>query len=81
MPVAISETATYWIDTFNVEVEGKNERFLPDEKVRDRLHTDLIVRLGMAGALTNRGNSDVEDYYTGQLSRFIADDLRGIPSR
>ncbi|KAB0546671.1 hypothetical protein F7R03_29915, partial [Pseudomonas palleroniana] len=44
-PVAIPETATYWIDTFNVEVVGKNERFLPDEKVRDQLHTDLIVRL------------------------------------
>ncbi|MCP1453529.1 MULTISPECIES: hypothetical protein [Pseudomonas] len=166
-PVAIPETATYWIDTFNVEVVGKNERFLPDEKVRDQLHTDLIVRLldgnryassketadylldvnavyarriqdtqgglmnkivadgtylasvdfnyqvkvkkagaevlhfaqarqglmpggaigqleamrGIAGALTNRGNSDVEDYYTGHLSGFIADDLRGIPSR
>jgi hypothetical protein len=35
----------------------------------------------MVGALTNRGNSDVEGFYTGQLSRFIADDLRAIPSR
>jgi len=166
-PVTIPSNATYWIDTFNVDVVGKNERFLPDEKVRDQLHSDLIVRLldgnryasskesadylldinavyarriqdthgglmnkivadgtylasvdfnyqvkvkkagaevlhfaqareglmpsgaigqfqamkGIAGALTKRGNADVEDYYTGQLSRFIADDLRAIPSR
>jgi hypothetical protein len=166
-PVAIPKTATYWIDTFNVEVAGKNERFLSDEKIRDKLHTDLIVRLldgnryasskesadylldinavyarriqdtqgglmnsivadgtylasvdfsyqvevkkagaevlhfaqareglmpagaigqfhamkGIAGALTKRGNSDVEECYTSQLSRFIADDLRAIPSR
>jgi hypothetical protein len=35
----------------------------------------------MVGALTNRGNSDVEGFYTGHLSGFIADDLRAIPSR
>jgi len=166
-PVTIPKTATYWIDTFDVEVVGKNERFLPDEKVRDQLHSDLIVRLldgnryaasketadylldvnavyarriqdtqggfmnkivadgtylasvdfsyqvkvkkagaevlhfaqareglvpsgavgqmqamkSMMGALTNKGNSDVEGYYTRVLSRFIADDLVAIPSR
>ncbi|WP_417695472.1 hypothetical protein [Pseudomonas sp.] len=165
--VTIPKTATFWIDTFDVEVVGKNDRFLPDEKVREQLHTDLIGRLlednryassketadylldvnsvyarriqdtqggfmskivadgtflasvdfsyqvkvkkagaevlhfaqarqglmpggaigqlqnmrSMVGALTNRGNSDVEGFYTGQLSRFIADDLRAIPSR
>jgi len=167
VPVTIPKTATYWIDNFNVEVVGKNERFLPDEKVRDQLHSDLIVRLldgdryaaskesadylldvnavykrriqdtqggfmskivadgtylasvdfsyqvkvkkagaevlhfaqareglmpggavgqmqnmqSMLGALTNTGNSSVEGYYTGHLSRFIADDLQAIPSR
>ncbi|MEN2398047.1 hypothetical protein [Pseudomonas halotolerans] len=166
-PVTIPTTATYWIDTFDVEVVGKNERFLPDEKVREQLHTDLIGRLlednryassketadylldvnsvyarriqdtqggfmskivadgtflasvdfsyqvkvkkagtevlhfaqareglmpggaigqlqnmrSMMGALTNRGNSEVERFYTGNLSGFIADDLRAIPSR
>ncbi len=35
----------------------------------------------MAGVLTNSGNSNVETFYTGALSRFIVDDLRGIPSR
>ncbi|ROO42627.1 hypothetical protein [Pseudomonas sp. 7SR1] len=166
-PLTIPKTATYWIDTFNVEVVGKNERFLPDDKVRDQLHSDLIVRLldgnryadsketadylldvnavytrriqdtqggfmskivadgtylasvdfsyqvkvkkagaevlhfaqareglmpagamgqmqnmkSMMGALTNKGNADVEGYYTGVLSRFIADDLQAIPSR
>lgn len=44
-PVAIPKTATYWIDTFNVEVVGKNERFLPDETVREQLNGDLVLRL------------------------------------
>ena len=35
----------------------------------------------MAGVLTNSGNSSVETFYTGLLSRFIVDDLRDIPSR
>ncbi|WP_338497268.1 hypothetical protein V5F23_00710 [Pseudomonas sp. WP18] len=166
-PVAIPKTATYWIDTFNVEVVGRNERFLPDETVREQLNSDLVLRLldanryassretadylldvntvyarriqdtqggfmnkivadgtylasvdfsyqvkvkkdgaevlhfaqareglmpagamgqmqnmkSMLGALTNKGNSDVEGYYTGVLSRFIVDDLQAIPSR
>ncbi|MBT2342068.1 MULTISPECIES: hypothetical protein [Pseudomonas] len=166
-PVAIPRNATYWIDTFNVEVVGKNERFLPDETVREQLNGDLVGRLldanryaaskatadylldvnavyarriqdtqggfmnsivadgtylasvdfsyqvtvkkadtevlhfaqareglmpggaigqmqnmkSMLGALTNKGNSDVERYYTGVLSRFIVDDLLAIPSR
>lgn len=166
-PVTIPKTATYWIDTFNVEVVGKNERFLPDDTVREQLNSDLVGRLldagryassketadylldvetvyarriqdtqggsmshlvadntllasvdfsyrvqvkkagaevlhfaqarqglmpggaigqlqnmkSMMGALTNKGNSDVEGYYTGLLSRFIVDDLQAIPSR
>lgn len=166
-PVTIPKTATYWLDTFDVEVVGKNERFLPDDKVRQQLGVDLVDRLlkakryaaskdkadylldvnviytrriqdtqggfmtaivddktilasvdfnyqvkvkkagaevlhfsqarqglmpggykgdwqnmkTMAGVLTNSGNSSVETFYTGLLSRFIVDDLRGIPSR
>ncbi|WHS60522.1 hypothetical protein [Pseudomonas sp. G2-4] len=166
-PVTIPETATYWVDTFNVEVVGKNERFLPDDAVREQLHSDLVGRLldagryansketadylldvntvyarriqdtqggfmshlvadntllasvdfsyqvkvkkagaevlhfaqarkglmpggaigqlqnmkSMMGALTDKGNSDVEGYYTGLLSGFIVDDLQAIPSR
>lgn len=166
-PVTIPKTATYWLDTFDVDVVGKNERFLPDDKVRQQLGVDLIDRLlkakryatskesadylldvdviytrriqdthggfmtaivddhtllasvdfnysvkikkagaeilhfsqarqglmpkgykgdwqnlkTMAGALTNTGNSSVEPFYTGLLSRFIVDDLRDIPSR
>lgn len=166
-PVAIPKTATYWLDTFDVEVVGKNERFLPDDQVRQQLGVDLIDRLlkakryapskdkadylldvnvvytrhiqdtqgglmtalvddntilasvnfnyevkvkkagaevlhfaqnrdglmpagavgqwqnmrTLAGALTNKGNADVERFYTGLLSRFIVDDLRDIPSR
>lgn len=166
-PVAIPKTATYWLDTFDVEVVGKNECFLSDDKVRQQLGVDLIDRLlkakryasskdkadylldvnviytrriqdtqggfmtaivddktilasvdfnyqvkvkkagaevlhfsqarqglmpggykgdwqnmkTMAGVLTNSGNSSVETFYTGLLSRFIVDDLRDIPSR
>ncbi|KAA8705409.1 hypothetical protein [Pseudomonas proteolytica] len=166
-PVTIPKSATYWLDTFDVEVVGKNERFLPDDKVRQQLGVDLVDRLlkakryaaskekadyllevsviytrriqdtkggfmtaivddntilasvdfsyqvkvkkadaevlhfsqarqglmpagykgdwqnmkTMAGVLTNSGNSNVETFYTGALSRFIVDDLRGIPSR
>ena len=44
-PVTIPKTATYWLDTFDVEVVGKNERFLPDDKVRQQLGVDLVDRL------------------------------------
>lgn len=44
-PVTIPKTATYWLDNFDVEVRGKNERFLPDDKVRQQLGVDLIDRL------------------------------------
>ncbi|QOQ74317.1 hypothetical protein IMF22_22950 [Pseudomonas poae] len=166
-PVTIPKTATYWLDTFDVDVVGKNERFLSDAKVRQQLGVDLINRLlqakryatskdkadylldvdviytrriqdtqggfmtaivddntilasvdfnysvkikkadaeilhfsqarqglmpggyrgdwqnmkTVAGVLTNSGNSGVESFYTGVLSRFIVDDLRNIPSR
>lgn len=166
-PVTIPKTATYWLDTFDVDVVGKNERFLSDAKVRQQLGVDLINRLlqakryatskdkadylldvdviytrriqdtqggfmtaivddntilasvdfnysvkikkadaeilhfsqarqglmpggyrgdwqnmkTVAGVLTNSGNSSVESFYTGVLSRFIVDDLRNIPSR
>jgi len=44
-PVQIPKTATYWLDTFDVEVVGKNERFLPDDKVREALGVDMVNRL------------------------------------
>lgn len=166
-PVTIPKNATYWLDTFDVEVVGKNERFLPDDKVRQQLGVDLVDRLlsakryatskekadylldisivytrhipdskgglstlivddntilaavdfsyrvkvkkgagevlhfaktrnnlvpagvmgeaqkwkTMGGIITNSGNSSVERFYTGVLSRDIVDDLRDIPSR
>ncbi|NVZ20923.1 hypothetical protein HX794_14890 [Pseudomonas costantinii] len=166
-PVTIPKTATYWLDTFDVGVKGQNERFLPDDKVRQQLGIDLVDRLLKAkryatskasadyildvdviyarriqdtqgalistliednkylvgvdfnykvkvrkgnaevlhfaqareglmpaggagnwqnlktvgGILTRSGNSNVEGFYTGLLSRFIVDDLRNIPSR
>ncbi|WP_460132354.1 hypothetical protein [Pseudomonas sp. S1_E04] len=44
-PVTIPKTATYWLDNFDVEVVGKSERFLPDDKVRQQLGIDLVDRL------------------------------------
>ena len=165
--VQIPKTATYWLDTFDVDVVGKNDRFLPDDKVREQLGVDLVNRLlnakryatskesadylldvkvvyarhfqdskgGIAtvlvddntvltsvdfnylvkvkkagaevlhfakdrddlvpaglfgqwqqyktigGIVSNTGNTSVEPFYTGVLSRFIVDDLRDIPSR
>lgn len=33
-PMFIPNTATYWLDTFDVEALGIRERFLSDDKVR-----------------------------------------------
>ena len=44
-PVTIPKTATYWVDTFNVEVGGKSKHFMPDDKVRKELGVDLVDRL------------------------------------
>ncbi|MFL6878745.1 hypothetical protein ACJ6YJ_28310 [Pseudomonas marginalis] len=44
-PVTISKTATYWLDTFNVEVKGKSKHFMSDDKVRQELGVDLVNRL------------------------------------
>lgn len=44
-PVTIPKTATYWLDTFDVEVVGQNERFMSDDKVREQLGVDLVNRL------------------------------------
>ena len=166
-PVTIPKTATFWVDTFDVNVVGQGRIFMSDAKVREQLGVDLVDRLlkakryasskdkadylldvnviytrriqdtqggfmtaivddktilasvdfnyqvkvkkagaevlhfsqvrqglmpggykgdwqnmkTMAGVLTNSGNSSVETFYTGLLSRFIVDDLRDIPSR
>ncbi|CRM62411.1 hypothetical protein [Pseudomonas sp. 58 R 12] len=44
-PVTIPKTATYWVDTFDVEVGGKSKHFMPDDKVRQELGVDLVNRL------------------------------------
>ncbi|MCR4540399.1 hypothetical protein NUV89_18605 [Pseudomonas sp. 18.1.10] len=44
-PVTIAKTATYWVDTFNVEVGGKSKHFMTDDKVRNELGVDLVDRL------------------------------------
>ncbi|RMN64594.1 hypothetical protein ALQ56_200527 [Pseudomonas syringae pv. papulans] len=35
----------------------------------------------MAGAITNKGNSDVEKFYIRVLPRFIVEDIKAIPVR
>lgn len=44
-PVTIPKTATYWVDTFDVEVGGKSKHFMTDDKVRQELGVDLVNRL------------------------------------
>ncbi|MGC5700181.1 hypothetical protein J4P02_08235 [Pseudomonas sp. NFXW11] len=47
-PVQIPTTATYWIDTFNLQLVGESERFLPEDKLRQQLGMELIRQLGSA---------------------------------
>ncbi|ONH54217.1 hypothetical protein SAMN04490182_5672 [Pseudomonas cedrina] len=44
-PVTIPKTATYWVDTFDVEVGGKSKHFMADDNVRKALGVDLVERL------------------------------------
>ncbi|EPN45786.1 hypothetical protein [Pseudomonas syringae] len=166
-PVYISHTATYWVESFKIDLEGENDRFLSKVQVEDGLELELINQLKqahryattkesadylldiaglykrrigdskgglislivddntvmgsvdfsykvsvkktdkellhfgqyrdslqpagargswenmrtMAGAITNKGNSDVEQFYLRALPRFIVDDIKAIPSR
>jgi len=48
MPVQIPATATYWIDNFDVELVGKNERFMPQDTLREQLSVELINQLSSA---------------------------------
>lgn len=166
-PVYISATATYWVESFKIALEGENDRFLSRAQLEEGLELELINQLKqahryattkesadyllditglykrrigdskggfisfivddntvmgsvdfsyqvsvkkaekellhfgqyrdslqpagvmgnwenmrtMAGAITNKGNSDVEKFYIRVLPRFIGDDIKAIPSR
>ncbi|SDV07903.1 hypothetical protein [Pseudomonas mucidolens] len=78
-PVSIPKTATFWVDTFDVEVVGQNPRFLPDAKVREQLGVDLVERLLKAKRYaTSKASADylldVDIVYT----RHIADSKGGL---
>lgn len=47
-PVQIPTTATYWIDTFDVELVGKNELFMSQDALREQLSVELINQLSSA---------------------------------
>ncbi|POA31409.1 MULTISPECIES: hypothetical protein [unclassified Pseudomonas] len=47
-PVQIPATATYWIDNFDLELVGKNERFMPQDALREQLSVELINQLSSA---------------------------------
>ena len=80
-PVTIPKTATYWVDTFNVEVGGKSKHFMPDDKVRKELGVDLVDRLLKAKRYATSKESadyllDVDIVYV----RHIIDTNGGITS-
>lgn len=80
-PVIIPKTATYWLDTFDVEVVGKNERFLSDEKVRQALGVDMVNRLLKAGRYAP--SKDKADYLLDMdivYTRHIQDSKGGLAS-
>lgn len=59
-PVQIPATATYWVDTFDVELVGKNERFLPQDRLREQLGAELINQLSRANRYA--ANKESADY-------------------
>lgn len=78
-PVTIPKTATFWLDTLDVEVVGKNERFLSDEKVRQALGVDMVNRLLEAGRYAT--SKDKADYLLGMsivYTRHIQDSKGGL---
>lgn len=78
-PVTIPKTATFWLDTFDVEVVGKNERFLPDDKVRQALGVDMVNRLLKAGRYAT--SKDKADYLLDMnivYTRHIQDSKGGL---
>jgi hypothetical protein len=78
-PVTIPKTATYWLDTLDVEVVGKNERFLSDEKVRKALGVDMVNRLLEAGRYAT--SKDKADYLLDMsivYTRHIQDSKGGL---
>ncbi|BAQ73274.1 lipoprotein [Pseudomonas sp. Os17] len=72
-PVQIPATATYWIDTFNLQLVGESERFLPEDKLRQQLGMELIRQLGNANRYAASKDSadyllDVDAVYKRRLS-------------
>ncbi|MBP5127186.1 hypothetical protein HUS96_34775, partial [Pseudomonas protegens] len=72
-PVRITATATYWIDTFNLQLVGESERFLPEDKLRQQLGMELIRQLGNANRYAATKDSadyllDVDAVYKRRLS-------------
>ncbi|MFP3681563.1 hypothetical protein SB725_31260, partial [Pseudomonas sp. SIMBA_041] len=69
----IPANATYWIDTFNLQLVGESERFLPEDKLRQQLGMELIRQLGNANRYATTKDSadyllDVDAVYKRRLS-------------
>ncbi|MBC2655477.1 hypothetical protein H7A76_08505 [Pseudomonas sp. MSSRFD41] len=72
-PVRIPADATYWIDHFDLQLIGESPRFLPEDKLRQQLGTELIQQLGNANRYAATKESadyllDVEAVYKRRLS-------------
>lgn len=68
--VTIPKTATYWLATFNVDVVGKNQRFLFDDAVRAQLIADLTNHLPEAGRYAS--SKETADYLLGVSTSYAS---------
>lgn len=59
-PVHIPKTATYWVETFELKLEGENERFMTHDQVKDGFELELIN--GLKKAKRYAASKDDADY-------------------
>jgi len=80
-PVKIPATATYWIDTFDLELVGQNPRFLPQETLRQRMANQLADKLSTMGRYAaTRESADYVLEVSTVYARRISDSKGGLVS-
>ncbi|MBC3955077.1 hypothetical protein [Pseudomonas triticifolii] len=91
-PVSIPKTATYWVDSFKLKLEGERELFMSREQLEDGIRLKLIERLQQANRYASTKESadyllDVDSVYRrrlgdskGGLMSHIVDDNKVMAS-
>ncbi|KPA94570.1 hypothetical protein [Pseudomonas asplenii] len=80
-PVHIPETATYWIDSFDLALVGENPRFLSQDILRQRLRNQLSDKLSTIGRYAkNRESADYLLHVSTVYTRHISDSKGGLVS-